>query len=108
METSFEGRWHEDDNYGKLFNGWYSMNWFTFMDMWLCRTPAWQGGQDIHVQLKMNGKETPKESFEKYTGHMFLKQLKKSGDKLSDYKTEQKDRNLYLLAKRSFSDLNNQ
>jgi len=50
----------------------------------------------IHVlweQLKMNGKETPKESFEKYTGHIFLKQLKKSGDKLSDYKAEQKDRN---------------
>jgi REP element-mobilizing transposase RayT len=44
-------------------------------------------------QLKMNGKETPKESFEKYTGHIFLKQLKKAGDKLSDYKTEQKDRN---------------
>ena len=41
----------------------------------------------------MNGKETPKESFEKYTGHMFLKQLKKSGDKLNDYKTEQKDGN---------------
>ena len=37
----------------------------------------------IHVlweQLKMNGKETPKESFEKYTGHIFLKQLKKSGE----------------------------
>jgi len=28
----------------------------------------------------MDGKETPKESFEKYTGRMFLKQLKKSGD----------------------------
>ncbi|MDQ2721469.1 MAG: hypothetical protein M3Z26_17160 [Bacteroidota bacterium] len=27
-------------------------------------------------QLKMNGKETPKESFEKFTGHMFLKKLK--------------------------------
>lgn len=50
----------------------------------------------LHVlweQLKMNGKETPKESFEKFTGHVFLKHLKKAGDKLSDYKTEQKDRN---------------
>lgn len=50
----------------------------------------------LHVlweQLKMNGKEIPKESFEKYTGHVFLKQLKKAGDKLSEYKTEQKDRN---------------
>ncbi|MDE3182104.1 MAG: transposase [Bacteroidota bacterium] len=50
----------------------------------------------IHVlweQLKMNGKEMPKESFEKFTGHMFLKQLKKAAGKLSDYKTEQKDRN---------------
>ena len=35
----------------------------------------------IHVlweQLKMNGKEIPKESFEKFTGHMFLKHLKKA------------------------------
>ena len=50
----------------------------------------------LHVlweQLKMNGKETPKESFEKFTGHVFLKHLKKAGDKLSDYKTEQKNRN---------------
>ena len=64
----------------------------------------------IHVvweQLKMNGKETPKESFEKYTGHIFLKHLKKSVEKLSDYKTEQRPE-LYLLAKRSFSDINNQ
>ncbi len=32
----------------------------------------------IHVlweQLKMNGKESPKESFEKFTGHMFLKKF---------------------------------
>jgi len=50
----------------------------------------------IHVlweQLKMNDKETPKESFEKYTDHVFLKQLKKDGEKLNDYKTDQKDRN---------------
>jgi REP element-mobilizing transposase RayT len=50
----------------------------------------------IHVlweQLKMNGKETPKESFEKYTGHMFLKQLRRTGENLRDYTTAQKDRN---------------
>lgn len=50
----------------------------------------------IHVlweQLKMNGKESPKESFEKYTGHMFLKQLRSSAESLVDYATEQKDRN---------------
>ena len=44
-------------------------------------------------QLKMNGKETPKESFEKYTGHMFLKRLRVNKENLSDYATEQKDRN---------------
>ena len=36
----------------------------------------------IHVlweQLKMNGKETPKESFAKFTGHIFLKRLRTSG-----------------------------
>jgi hypothetical protein len=50
----------------------------------------------IHVlweQLKMNGKETPKESFEKYTGNMFLKELRKNEKSLTDYATEQKDRN---------------
>lgn len=50
----------------------------------------------IHVlweQLKMNGKESPKESFEKYTGHMFLKQLRTGKENLGDYATEQKDRN---------------
>lgn len=50
----------------------------------------------IHVlweQLKMNGKETPKESFEKYTGHIFLKHLKKRGESLNEYAAEQKDRN---------------
>lgn len=50
----------------------------------------------IHLlweQIKMNGKETPKESFEKYTGHMFLKQLKKNNEGLSNYATNQKDRN---------------
>ena len=41
----------------------------------------------------MNGKETPKESFEKYTGHVFLKQLNKEGEKLNEYRTDQKDRN---------------
>ena len=48
----------------------------------------------IHVlweQLKMNGKETPIESFEKYTGHMFLKQLRIDKENLSYYATEQKD-----------------
>lgn len=56
----------------------------------------------IHVlwqQLKMNGKEMPKESFEKYTGHMFLKQLRRSGENLRDYETDQKDRN-YLFWQR--------
>ena len=56
----------------------------------------------IHVlweQLKMNGKETPKESFEKYTGHMFLKELRKEGKSLNDYATKQKDRN-YLFWQR--------
>lgn len=49
----------------------------------------------IHIlweQLKMNGKKTPKERFEKYTGHMFLKQLRVDEESLSDYATEQKDR----------------
>ncbi len=56
----------------------------------------------IHVlweQLKMNGKETPKASFEKYTGHMFLKQLRADKENLSDYKSEQEDRN-YLFWQR--------
>lgn len=56
----------------------------------------------IHVlweQLKMNSKETTKESFEKYTGHIFLKRLKKSVEKLNEYKTAQKDRN-YILWQR--------
>lgn len=44
-------------------------------------------------QLKMNGKETPKESFEKFTGHIFLKQPGKSGADLHSYITVQKDRN---------------
>ena len=42
----------------------------------------------IHVlweQITMNGKETPKESFEKYTGHKFLKQLRADKENLSDY-----------------------
>ena len=50
----------------------------------------------IHVlweQLKMNGKETPKESFEKYTGHMFLRQLNINKESLREYATEQSDRN---------------
>ena len=41
----------------------------------------------IHVlweQLKMNGKETPKESFEKFTGHMFLKRLRTNNENLND------------------------
>ncbi len=53
----------------------------------------------IHVlweQLKMNGKESPKESFEKNTGHMFLKQVRIDKQNLRDYTTEQKDRN-YLF-----------
>jgi hypothetical protein len=29
----------------------------------------------------------------KYTGHMFLKQLRKDKENLSDYATDQKDRN---------------
>jgi len=56
----------------------------------------------IHVlweQLKMNGKETPKESFEKFTGHMFLKRLKGDAESLEEYSTEQKDRN-YLFWQR--------
>lgn len=43
-------------------------------------------------QLKMNGKEMPKESFEKFTGHMFLKKLKQNVKRLEEYVTEQKDR----------------
>ena len=56
----------------------------------------------IHVlweQLKMNGKETPKASFEKYTGHIFLKQLKADKENLSGYASEQEDRN-YLFWQR--------
>jgi hypothetical protein len=47
----------------------------------------------------MNGKETPKESFEKFTAHMFLKRLKTSSESLRDYISEQKDRN-YLFWQR--------
>jgi putative transposase len=47
----------------------------------------------------MNGKETPKESFEKFTGHMFLKQLRINGGNSNDYTPEQKDRN-YLFRQR--------
>ncbi|MBA2562434.1 MAG: hypothetical protein H0V14_05875 [Chitinophagaceae bacterium] len=64
----------------------------------------------IHVlweQLKMNGKETPKESFEKYTGYIFLKHLKKNGESLNEYATEQKDRNYIFWQKSSFGDTNN-
>jgi hypothetical protein len=50
-------------------------------------------------QLKMKGKETPKESFEKFTGHMFLKKLKGDINILDGYATEQKDRN-YLFWQR--------
>ena len=35
----------------------------------------------------------PKESFEKFTGHIFLKHLKNEEGNLEDYKTDQKDRN---------------
>ena len=48
----------------------------------------------IHVlweQLKMNGKETPKASFEKYTGHMFLTQLRTKKENLSEFEMEQDD-----------------
>ncbi|MEO6328075.1 MAG: hypothetical protein ABIO55_04050, partial [Ginsengibacter sp.] len=47
----------------------------------------------------MNGKETPKASFEKYTGHIFLKQLKADKENLSGYASEQEDRN-YLFWQR--------
>ena len=47
----------------------------------------------------MNGKETPKASFEKYTGHMFLKQLRINKENLSEFETEQDDRN-YLFWQR--------
>ena len=56
----------------------------------------------IHVlweQLKMNKKETPKESFEKFTGHVFLKRLRLNKENLKDYATQQKDRN-YLFWQR--------
>ena len=56
----------------------------------------------IHVlweQLKMNGKESPKESFEKFTGHMFLRKLKPVLNTLKDYVTDQKDR-AYLFWQR--------
>ena len=55
----------------------------------------------VHIlweQLKMNGKEMPKESFEKYTAHMFLKKLKGTDD-LQYYKVDQKDRK-YLFWQR--------
>ena len=47
----------------------------------------------IWSQHGMNGKETPKESFEKYTGHMFLRQLNRNKESLQEYATEQSDRN---------------
>lgn len=53
----------------------------------------------ISEQLKMNGKETPKESFEKFTGHMLLKKVKGDINILEEYATEQKDRN-YLFWQR--------
>ena len=61
-------------------------------------------GMDNHIhvlweQLKMNGKETPKESFKKFTGHMFLKKVKGDMKSLEEYATDQKDRN-YLFWQR--------
>ena len=47
----------------------------------------------------MNGKETPKESFEKFTGHMFKKKLEDDIKGHEEYATEQKDRN-YLFWQR--------
>lgn len=41
----------------------------------------------------MNSKETPKESFEKFTGYMFLTKLKGDINSLAEYVTDQKDRN---------------
>jgi hypothetical protein len=38
----------------------------------------------------MNGKESPKESFEKFTGHMLLKQIRKDEVILKEYATDQK------------------
>ena len=54
----------------------------------------------------MNRKETPKASFEKYTGHMFLKQLRIHKENLSEFEIEQDDRNYLFLAKRSISSTN--
>jgi putative transposase len=53
----------------------------------------------IHVlseQLKMNGKETPKESFEEFTGHIFLKRLKINKENLTEYATEQRTEITYF------------
>ena len=64
----------------------------------------------IHVlweQLKMNGKETPKASFEKYTGHISLKRLKADKENLSGYASETRGQKLFILAKGSVSYLNN-
>lgn len=44
-------------------------------------------------------RKPPKESFEKFTGHIFLKHLKKNTESLGEYATAQKDRN-YLFWQR--------
>ena len=64
----------------------------------------------IHVlweQIKMNGKETPKESFEKFTGHIFLKRLRINNEDFKRLRNGTKRQKLFILAKRSVSHLNN-
>ena len=63
---------------------------WTGLYLWICN---YAQSYVLWEQLKMNGKGTPKESFEKFTGHMFLKRLRINKENPDDYTTEQKDRN---------------
>jgi putative transposase len=72
------------------------MNWYIFMDI----VPIVIGMDNhMHVlweQLKMNGKETPKESFEKFTGHMFVKKLKPDKKNLKNMQQNRKTGIIYF------------
>ena len=96
METVVKKWWDEND-----YNTKFSMACASWISLYLWIGNNAQLYTCIMGTKKMNGKETetPKESFEKYTGHIFLKQLKLYKEILNDYVTEQKDKN-YLFWQR--------
>ena len=51
---------------------------WTGLYLWLCYNA--QSYTRFMGAAKMNDKESPKESFEKFTGHMFLKQLRMASE----------------------------